>query len=208
MPNDQVISLVPERRGRFHGQRPPLAALLSDTKIIPAIRDPKSLDRALAAHGSLIYVLCCDPENIGDMVQRIRAAGKFAIVNIDLMSGYARDRFAVRLLADLGVDGVISTHTDTFKYAQSLGLYVVQRSFLLDSAAMNHVCNQLRGSSVDALELLPAIAVPRFAAVAKEIAPSVPLCGGGLVTTMAEAVDILERGCHAVSTSDPGLWVP
>lgn len=208
MPTGQTIPMPPERRAKLHGQRPPLAALLADTKIVPALRDPETLGRALASRGSVIYILCCDPENIGDMVRRIHDAGKVSIVNIDLMSGFARDKFALRHLAGLGVDGVISTHVESLRQAQALGLYVIQRTFLLDSAAMNHICNQLRNSTVDALELLPAMAVPRFVPVAAAIAPGIPLCGGGLITTMAEAVEILDRGCHAISTSDPQLWVP
>lgn len=191
-----------------YDRRPPLRALLTESSVIPAIRDPSTIDRAVAAHGRIIYLLCCNPENLDDLALRIEEAGKIAIVNVDLMGGFSRDRYALRYLAAHGVAGVISTHAETLRQAQSLGLYVVQRTFLLDSAAMAHICSQLKTSTVDALEVLPAVAVPKLVAPVKAIAPEIPLVGGGLIANMAEIATLLDQGISAISTSDPQLWVP
>jgi glycerol uptake operon antiterminator len=182
--------------------------MLMDTGLIPAVRKPEHLDRALAAHGKIVYMLCGEPENIGELMQRILAAGKLAIVNIDLLGGLSRDSFALHYLERRGVSGIISTHGETLRQAQSLGLYVIQRTFLLDSGAMENICHQIKNSSLDALEVLPAVAAPKLVSRAKSLALETPLVGGGLISSLREVEDLLTQGLLAVSVSNPQLWIP
>lgn len=198
-------------RGRGAAGRhrlPSIRPLMEETRIIPAIRNPAHLDKALAAHGRIVYMLCGDPENIGDLMHRILDAGKLPIVNIDLVNGFSRDFAALSYLERRGVKGIISTHGETLRQAQGLGLYVVQRTFLLDSGAMENICHQLKDSSVDALEVLPAVAVPKLVARVQAISDDIALVGGGLITTLREAEDLIAQGIQAVSASDPQLWIP
>ncbi|MGE4527700.1 MAG: glycerol-3-phosphate responsive antiterminator [Rhodospirillaceae bacterium] len=190
-----------------HDRSPPLRALLTESPIIPALRDPLLLDRALAAHGRIIYLLCGGPGNLDDLVGRIKGAGKSPIVNIDLISGFSRDKAALTYLAERGVEGIISTHAECLNQARSLGLYVIQRTFLLDSAAMANICSQIKSGRVDAVEVLPALALPKLIPSAKEIAPDIALVGGGLISTMEEITTLLDRGVQSVSVSDPQLWI-
>jgi glycerol uptake operon antiterminator len=187
---------------------PPIGPALQDTGIIPAIRQPDHLQRALAAHGTIVYLLCGDPENIGDLMQATLAAGKVPIVNIDLVAGLARDRHALAYLERRGARGIISTHGETLRHAQTLGLYAIQRTFLLDSGAMDNICGQIKKNSVDALEVLPAIAVPKLVGRVRAIAPDLALVGGGLISSLREVRDLLAQGLVAVSASDPQLWIP
>lgn len=184
-----------------------LMPLLQDCGIIPAVRKPEHLDRALAAHGRIIYLLCGDPENIGPMLARIETAGKLSMVNVDLLSGLSRDHACLQFLANRGVRGVISTHGEPLRHAQSLGLYAIQRTFLLDSGAVEAICQQLKHSSIDALEVLPALALPKLIDRVRALTADLPLVGGGLVTTLREAQDLLAQGVDAVSASDPQLWI-
>lgn len=185
----------------------PLRPMLQDAGIIPAIRKPELLDRALAAHGKLIYLLCGDPENIGDLLERTLAAGKLPIVNIDLVAGLSRDVHALRYVEKRGAKGIISTHGETLRQAQTLGLYIIQRTFLLDSGAMENICHQMKNSPVDALEVLPAVAAPKLVQRINAIAGEIALVGGGLISSMREVEDLLGQGLTAVSISDPQLWI-
>lgn len=187
---------------------PPLRPLLEQTGIIPAVRKPDMLDKALAAHGKIVYLLCGDPENIGPLAQRSLDCGKLPIVNVDLLNGLSRDSQALIYLEKRGIKGVISTHGETLRAAQSLGLYAVQRTFLLDSAAMENICHQMKNSSVDALEVLPAVAAPKLASRAKMLSIETPLVGGGLISSLREVQDLLSQGLLAVSVSDPQCWIP
>jgi glycerol uptake operon antiterminator len=182
--------------------------LLEETPIIPAIRNPEHLDAALASHGHIIYFLCGDPENIVDLLQRSLAGGKVPIVNMDLLSGFSRDAAALSYLQKRGLKGIISTHHESFRHAHALGLYVIQRTFLLDRGAMDSVVNQLRTTAANALEVLPAIAAPRLAESIRTLRPEMPLVGGGLIQSMREIEELLARGLTSVSVSDTQFWIP
>ena len=184
-----------------------LRPLLQDCGIIPAVRKPELLDQALAAHGKIIYLLCGDPENVGELMGRIADAGKLPIVNIDLVNGLTRDSSALAYLAKRGARGIISTHGEPLRHAQAMGLYAIQRTFLLDSGAIENICHQLKHSSVDALEVLPAVAVPKLVDRVKAISADMPLVGGGLIDTLRELHDLLGQGLVAVSASRPELWI-
>jgi len=200
--------------GRCHGAPAtrkdilPLRELLIETPVIPAVRKPENLDAALAAHGRVIYFLCGDPENIVDLLQRSLDGGKLPIVNMDLLSGFSRDASALSYLQKRGLRGIISTHHESFRHARSLGLYVIQRTFLLDRGAMDSVANQLKSTIADAVEVLPAIAAPRLVDVIKTLRPEMPLVGGGLIQSMREIESLLAQGLTSVSVSDTQFWVP
>ncbi|MDR3734031.1 MAG: glycerol-3-phosphate responsive antiterminator, partial [Acidobacteriaceae bacterium] len=76
----------------------PLRVYCQQTPIIPAIRKVEFLDQAIAAHGKIIYLLTGDPENCESMFHKILAADKLPIVNLDLLNGFSRDRYAVNYL--------------------------------------------------------------------------------------------------------------
>jgi glycerol uptake operon antiterminator len=202
----------PKTNGNAHGfartDLEPLGRLLAATPIIPAVRNPDHLDAALAAHGRVVYFLCGDPENIVDMLQRTIAGGKVPIVNMDLLSGFSRDAAALSYLQKRGLGGIISTHHESFRHAHALGMYVIQRTFLLDRGAMESVANQLKSTSADALEVLPALAAPRLVDSLRMLRPEMPLVGGGLIQSMREIEELLAQGLCSVSVSNTQFWIP
>ena len=185
----------------------PLGLFCQETPIIPAIRKPEFVDQAIASRGKLIYLLTGDPENIESVTQRIVAAEKIPIVNLDLLNGFSRDRFAVNYLKKVGVRGIISTHLDPLRHALSIGLYAVQRTFLLDSGAMDTITNQLKNSPVHALEVLPALVAPKILDRVRSLGLDLPVVGGGLIETMKEVESLLGQGLSAISTSNPQMWL-
>lgn len=184
-----------------------LSIYIRETPIIPAVRKSEHLDAALAARGSVLYFLAGDPEICEELMQRTLAAGKLPIVNLDLFNGFSRDKHAVNYLARCGARGIISTHLDPLRHARSIGLYAIQRTFLLDSGAMETVMNQLRHTPVDALEVLPAAVAPKLLERVRAVAPEMPVVGGGLIRTMKEVEALLGEGLSGVSISDPQLWI-
>ncbi len=186
----------------------PLRVYCQQTPIIPAIRKVELLDHATAAHGKIVYLLTGDPESCESMFQKVLAADKLPIVNLDLLNGFSRDRYAVNYLKRAGARGVISTHLDPLRHALSIGLYAVQRTFLLDSGAMDTITNQLKNSHVDALEVLPAVAAPKILEYVRAVSPDLPVVGGGLIQNMKEVEELLAQGLSAVSSSNPEMWIP
>jgi glycerol uptake operon antiterminator len=185
----------------------PLRIFCETTPIIPAVRKAELVDQAAAAHGKIVYLLTGDPENCESMIQRILQAGKLPIVNLDLLNGFSRDRYAVNYLKRVGARGIISTHLDPLRHARSIGLYAVQRTFLLDSGAMDTISSQLKSTTVDALEVLPALVAPKIIERVRAISPELPVVGGGLIETLKEAEELLAHGLSAVSSSNPEMWI-
>ena len=185
----------------------PLRLLFSQTPIVPAVRNAEQLERALATPAKLVYVLAGDPESCAPTLSRITAAGKVPILNLDLMSGLSRDRHAVNFLRSCGARGIISTHLDALRHAHSQGMYAVQRTFLVDSGAVDAILTQLKNSPIDALEVLPALVAPKLLARVRPVAPELPVMGGGLLHTLKEVESLLEAGLSAVSVSNPQMWI-
>jgi len=185
----------------------PLRMFFSETPIIPSVRRVEHLDQAIAAHGKIVYLLTGDLENCEDMIRKILASDKLPIVNLDLLNGFSRDKYAVNYLKHCGVRGIISTHLDPLRHAHSIDLYAIQRTFLLDSGAKNTITNQLKNSPVDALEVLPAPVAPKLLDSVHAISPDIPVVGGGLIYTLKEAEDLLSQGLDAVSISNPQMWI-
>ena len=188
-------------------QLTPLREFCQATPIIPAIRKVEFADQAIAAHGKIVYLLTGDPENCESMIQKIVAAGKIPIVNLDLLNGFSRDRYAVNYLKRAGARGIISTHLDPLRHALSIGVYGIQRTFLLDSGAMDTITNQLKNTPVDALEVLPAMVAPKILERVRAISADLPVVGGGLIQNMKEVEDLLAQGLSAVSISNPTMWI-
>jgi glycerol uptake operon antiterminator len=87
-------------------------------------------------------------------------------------------------------------------------MYVIQRTFLLDRGAMESVANQLKSTSADALEVLPALAAPRLVESLRMLRPEMPLVGGGLIQSMREIEELLAQGLCSVSVSNTQFWIP
>ncbi len=185
----------------------PLRVYCEETPIIPAVRKAESLDLAIAAHGKIVYLLAGDPETCGEMIQKILSAGKLPIVNLDLICGLSRDKYAVNFLKRAGARGIISTHMEPLRHAHSIGMYAIQRTFLLDSGAVENITSHLKNSQVDAVEVLPALAAPKLLERVRAISPLLPVVGGGLIQTMKEVEDLLAQGLSSVSVSDPNMWI-
>ena len=188
-------------------ERIPIRTLFQKAPIVPAVRNPEHLDLALAAHGDVVFFLTGNPQNCESMFRKALDAGKIPIVNLDLLQGFARDKHAANYLRHCGAAGIISTHTEVLRHVRSLGLYAVQRTFLVDSGAMETISAQLKNTQVDALEVLPALVAPRMVDRVRTLSPDTAVMGGGLISTMKEIQDLLLQGLAAVSIGDPQMWL-
>lgn len=70
----------------------PMLPLLERTPVIPAVKEPETLDLALAHDGAAVFLLCGDILNIAGLVDRVHRAGKQAVVHGDLVAGLAPGR--------------------------------------------------------------------------------------------------------------------
>ena len=181
----------------------PMLPLLERTPVIPAVKEPETLDRALCHDGAAVFLLCGDILNIAGLVDRVHRAGKQAVVHGDLVAGLAPREIAVDYLRSCGADGIISTRQSFIRRAKELGLAAILRVFLLDSIALESL-DKIPANLPDCLDLLPG-AMPkilrRVCAKAK-----VPVLTGGLIADKEDVMAALEAGATAISTTNRAVW--
>lgn len=183
-------------------QKTELMDILEQNPVIAAIGDDKWAD-ALAAPVQVLFHLSANLLTVGKHIAQAHDAGKYVLVHMDLAEGIGRDRSGVKYLAQLGVDGIISTRAQLIQFAKEQGLLTVQRFFLLDSKGMESISEMLRHTNPHFMELMPGVigkSIERFSK------GSTPVIAGGLIETKAEVMDALGGGAAAVSTGKKELW--
>ena len=185
-----------------------LRLLLEQTPLIPAVRTEGVVRRAAAARGNLVYLLCGDPESLPRMSAIINDAGKTPIVNIDLVQGLSRDGTAIAYLSHHGIRGIISTHPEPLRAARALEMYTIERTFLLDSAAVQSALRSVERVQQDAVEVLPAIVAPHLIRQLCNTRADIPVIAGGLVSTFREVEQLRKQGVISVSASNVAMWLP
>ena len=110
---------------------------IENTPIIPAIKDAESLEQCLKSDACVIFVLFGDICNIAEIVERIKAEGKLAMVHMDLIAGLGSKEVSVDYIKErTKADGIITTKPMLAKHARELGLATVLRFFIIDSMAL------------------------------------------------------------------------
>ncbi len=185
----------------------PLRVFCEETPIIPAIRKPELVEQAIASRSKLVYLLTGDPENVESMIREDSGRGE----DSDGESRLAERILARQVRGELpearGGAGHYLHASRPLRHALAIGLYGIQRTFLLDSGAMDTISNQLKNTPVHALEILPAMVAPKMLERVRAISPDLPVVGGGLIQTMKEVEELLAQGLSAVSTSNPVMWI-
>ena len=174
-------------------------------RIIAAVKEPVQVAQAEAAGLQVVFHLVGTIYDVAETVRR-RSPGTLVFCHVDLIQGLAKDEVGMRILArELQVDGILTTRRQLIKAAQDEGLVAILRLFLMDSEGLRTALEVVRGVKPDAVEILPAVAVP---SVAHRIPFDVlPLAiSGGLVERPEQVERILQSPVLAVSTSHQALW--
>ena len=183
-------------------QKSELFQCLEENPVIAAIGDDKWTD-ALASPVQVLFYLSANLLSVAQRVQQAHEAGKYVLVHLDLAEGIGRDRAGIQYLAQIGVDGVISTRAQAVQLAKEQGLMTVQRFFLLDSKGIESIDEMLRHTNPHFMELMPGVIAKSIRRFGKS---STPVIAGGLIETKAEVLEALSCGAAAVSTGRKDLW--
>lgn len=174
--------------------------------VIPAARSRDDFLYAVHHTAALsVILLFGDINNLPWLVRQAQDNKKRLILHIDLFEGIGKDKPGIRYLAQTGVAALITAEPQLGKHACEEGLFVIQRLFMTDSAAMRSGVNLLREFRPDAVEILPALTPP---AVINELTGefAIPVLGGGLLRTAGDVAGALTSGVYAVSASRRELW--
>jgi glycerol uptake operon antiterminator len=181
--------------------------VLERRHIIAAVRNSEDLIAAEKSPTETVYLLYGNTLNIAELLRRLRNHGKLPLVNLDLLAGFSRDSINAEYLASCGAAGVISTHCEILRASRKHGLITVQRTFALDSAAVDAGLRTMSQFLPDAVEILPAVAAPRVVRRFRNAHPNLRIVAGGLISDLKEVESLLASGINAVSVSDPRFWI-
>lgn len=176
-----------------------------ENPVIAAVKDEDGLEKAIRSDCETVFLLASTIMDVEQLVGRLHAAGKLAVVHVDLVEGLGNREIAVDALVRLcHPDGIISTRPALVRRARHLGLVTIQRAFILDSMSVTSLHSQLAVGKPDFIEILPGI-MPR---VITEISQSTatPVIAGGLIKYKDEVVAAIRAGAVAISTTCQAVW--
>ena len=171
--------------------------------IVAAAKSEEEFERCLTCKSKVVFLLFGDVCTVGDLVERVKSAGKIAVVDLDLVEGLAAKNAAVDYITSrTRADGIISTKSAVIRYAKGKDLWTIQRYFLLDSRVLENIA--LNSSTADIVEVLPG-AIPK---IIRHLADTTgkPIIASGLILDKEDVAAALSAGAAAISSTNRDVW--
>lgn len=181
--------------------------LIEASPVIAAIKDDEGLAACCRRDEiKVVFILYGDICSIPDIVKAVKAAGKMAMVHVDLIVGLGGKEVAVDFIkAATEADGIISTKPVLIKRARELSLYTTLRVFILDSMAFENIDRQMAIARPDMIEILPGLMPKIIRRVCNKV--KVPVIAGGLISDKEDVMAALGAEAIAVSTTNQKVWL-
>ena len=179
--------------------------LFEISPIITAVKDEQGLEKALKTESPVVFLLFGNICSITGLVDQVKNSGKIAIVHVDLIQGLSSKEVAVDFIRqNTRADGIISTKAPLVRHAMDIGMIGGQRTFLIDSMALETTKKQLLTFQPDFMELMPGV-MPK---ILKDVRgyTEIPLVAGGLISDKKDILAAFDAGVDAVSTTREELW--
>ena len=179
--------------------------LFEISPIITAVKDEQGLEKALKTESPVVFLLFGNICNITGLVDQVKNSGKIAIVHVDLIQGLSSKEVAVDFIhQNTRADGIISTKAPLVRHAMDLGMIGGQRTFLIDSMALETTKKQLLTFQPDFMELMPGV-MPKILKTVRGYT-EIPLVAGGLISDKKDILAAFDAGVDAGSTTREELW--
>ena len=178
---------------------------LNRNPIIAAVEREDQIKQGIDSPVEVVFLLRTDIFNTLQYIQQLKAKGKLVLVHSDFIEGLGNDRKAVEYIKrNLRPDGIIATKNNVIKYGKELGLFTVQRFFMIDSAAFKSAVKTIYQNQPDAIEIMPGIIPTVIESLSKET--NKPIIAGGLIQKKDDIIGAITAGAVGVSTGKPELW--
>jgi len=172
--------------------------------IIAAVRNSEEFDKAVESESSIIFDLSPDLFSLSKRVKKAHESGKKLFIHIDLATGIGKDKSGIQFAKNAEVDGIISTRVNIIKLAREIGIFTVQRFFIVDSHSIDTTIDAVKSSKPDMIEVMPGVLGKIIEDLKKRT--DIPIIAGGLIETEQEIEDAIRHGAFAVSTGKKELW--
>lgn len=173
--------------------------------IIAGIKNDAWLQACKKTECEIVYILYGDICNIADIVEQVKTAGKMAVVHVDLITGFSTKDICIDFIKKYTTaDGIISTKPFLIKRANELGLFTVQRFFMIDAITYANIKKHVKENNPDIVEIMPAGLTKMIRYVLEQV--NKPVVASGLVLDQEDVMGALKAGAIAVSTTNQGIW--
>lgn len=187
--------------------KPSFYEVIEANPVIAAVKDPNGLKVCCSCEDiKVVFILFGDICSIADITKEVKAAGKVAIVHVDLIEGLNTKEVSVDFIkAHTLADGIISTKPMLIKRAKELELYTILRIFVLDSMSYENIPKQISYAKPDVLEILPGLMPKVIKKICKTV--KIPVIAGGLISDREDVMGALSAGAISVSSTNPSVWM-
>lgn len=176
-----------------------------NSKVIAAIKSDEEFEKALNCDVDTIFHLSTNVMKIKQQTNLAHFNGKKIYIHVDFAEGIAKDMYGMRMLKHFGVDGIISTKSNLIKHANDVGLKTVQRFFIVDSRSIDSISESLKQSRANMIEIMPGVVTKIITRLRTRV--DIPIIAGGLIENKEEAMEAINSGAYAISTSNRDLWL-
>ena len=179
--------------------------LLIENPVVAAIRSEQDLENVLKSNVLIVFVLYGNIMNITEICKSLKEKGKIVFIHIDLIEGLKGDHIGVEFIKKY-VDpmGILTTKPSNIKHAKAIGLYAIQRVFLVDSLSLATGIKNINDVKPNAVEVMPGIVGDIITNMVDRL--KVPIIAGGLVSSKKDVMEALKSGALAISTTCEELW--
>ena len=179
---------------------------VEDNPIIAAVKNMNDLEVCCSLEDiRVVFILFGDVCSIREIVDKVKDAGKIAMVHVDLINGLSSKDIVVEFIRkNTKADGIISTKPTLIKKSRELGMFTILRYFLLDSMAYENIRQQQHAVKPDFIEVLPGVMPKIIGNVCKM--SRTPIIAGGLISDKESVMDALSAGAIAVSSTNHEVW--
>jgi glycerol uptake operon antiterminator len=178
---------------------------LIENPVIAAVRSADKLDSVIASSVKVVFTLFGGIGELEDQCKRLNDAGKLVFLHIDLIDGLRPDAVGIKYVVErMKPAGIITTKGSCIKIGHELGVFTIQRVFMLDSSALRSGIQNVNSCKPDLVEILPGVC-ERALLMAKNHMTT-PFIAGGFIESKEDVISALRVGAVAVSTSCESLW--
>ncbi|NHN34097.1 glycerol-3-phosphate responsive antiterminator [Paenibacillus agricola] len=180
---------------------------LATHRMVASIKEPKQIELALSLRNQLsgVFLLTGHIGVIKGYVDLFKNHDVPFFLHLEKIGGLSTDSYGLDYLAKvIKPTGVITTKTNVVKTAKKMGLFTIQRFFLVDTEGLENISKSLSQFEPNIIEVMPA-RIPEMIGEIKKFT-SLPIITGGLLFERSQAMECLRQGATAVSSSKSELW--
>lgn len=178
---------------------------IQNNPIIAAVNDLSRLEAAIQSPSEIIFLLTGNILNLKEVVKRVKDNGMDIYIHVDLMDGFSKDAIALKYIHEhIRPDGILTTKSNIVKHAKEMGIFAIQRLFILDSLSLETGIKTVQATKPDGVEILPGVMPKVVKKISQEI--KTPVIAGGLIIDKDDVIEVLKAGAMGVSTSKESVW--